>query len=269
MVQAVRMSATAGKPISVPYGNFSANGVCFRRGEFTLVAAGPGSGKSALMLNMLQRGNGHGHVHPTVYFSADSGPAQVFQRSATIACNNHGYAYDMAGVEQIAKDEGGHAWLEDLVRQDASHIRYSFDSTLTTDGIMDELESYGMVYGEWPEVIVIDNLMNVDAGSGEEFTDLNEASFFLNDLARDTNAAVIALHHVGGQHEDGDKPIPLGGLRGKVSKLPSMILTLHRVEDEMKVSVVKNRAGRAQADGGWGVELQCNLAYMAFRWVGD
>ena len=107
--------------------------------------------------------------------------------------------------------------------------------------------------------------MNIDSGFEDEFRGLGEASFFLLNIARDTGAAVIALHHVGGEHEGGGAPIPLSGLRGKVSKLPALILTLHRA-DGMRVSVVKNRSGKSDPSGNYGVSLRADLARM---WIGD
>lgn len=182
----------------------------------------------------------------------------MFQRAAAIATG-----YELSEVERLL-NEGGLESLEAKVKTSARHIRWSFQSALDMDRVEDELEAYALIMGEWPEVIVFDNLMNIDAGFDDEFRNLGEASFFLLALARKTGAAVIALHHVGGEHETGGKPIPLGGLRGKVSKLPALILTLHRNSDtEMRVSVVKNRSGKADPSGAYGVHLRADLARMS------
>ena len=210
---------------------------------------------SALVQNIVQRGNDEGHRLPTLYFSADSDATTMFTRSAAMATG-----YEMGEVERLM-EEGGQEMLEERVRQASAHVQYSFQSTLDYDAIEDELQAYALVHGAWPQVIVADNLMNIDSGFEDEFRGLGEASFFLLNIARDTGAAVIALHHVGGEHEGGGAPIPLSGLRGKVSKLPALILTLHRA-DGMRVSVVKNRSGKSDPSGNYGVSLRADLARM-------
>ena len=213
---------------------------------------------SALAQNIVTRGDGNGTVARTFYFSADSDAQTMFTRSAAMSTG-----YEMSEVERLMR-EGGMEMLDARVRQATAHINYSFKSTLDVDYMMDELTAYAHVYGEWPEVIVADNLSNIEVGVDDEWRGLGEASFFLMDLARDTGAAVIALHHVSGEHEAGGRPIPLSGLRGKVSKLPALILTLHRAQG-LKVSVTKNRSGRADPGGNFGVELTADLARMSFE----
>lgn len=255
LTQGRRKTADQGTPIPTPFKSFGYNGIHFRRGGLSLVAAAPGGGKSAFVQNLVQRGNDEGHVVPSIYFSADSDATTMFTRSAAIATG-----YEMDEVERLMK-EGGHEMLEERVRVASGHVQYSFQSTLDFDYIEEELEAYATVHGDWPKIMVFDNLMNIDSGFEDEFRGLGEASFFMLNLARDTGAAVIALHHVGGEHEGGGKPIPLSGLRGKVSKLPSLILTLHRAEG-MSVSVVKNRSGKANPSGDFGVRLHADLARM-------
>lgn len=48
---------------------------------------------------------------------------------------------------------------------------------------------------------------------------------------------------------------------GITSKLPALILTLHRA-DGMRVSVVKNRSGKSDPSGNYGVSLRADLARM-------
>jgi len=65
---------------------------------------------------------------------------------------------------------------------------------------------------------------------------------------------VIGLHHVTGPHNDGDKPIPLSGIKGQIGRVPEMIMTLHRVPNEfgpdaLNISTVKNRGGKSDPSG--------------------
>jgi hypothetical protein len=88
---------------------------------------------------------------------------------------------------------------------------------------------------------------------------------YLHDMARKSGACVVGLHHVQGQYNDADRPIPMSGVKGQISRVPEMILTLHRGRetfgaDTLRVSTVKNRAGREDPSG---------LDYVELSWVGD
>lgn len=257
LTQGRRLSASQGAPIPTPFKSFQHNGIHFRKGSLSLVAAAPGAGKSALVQSIVQRGDGDGGKASAFYFSADSTANEVFTRAAAMATG-----YQLGEVERLMA-EGGQDMLEAAVKSEAGHVRYSFKSSLTLDDVDEELAAYATVYGAFPDIIVVDNLMDLDAGMDDEFRNLGEASLYLKDTARLTGAAVIALHHVGGEHENGGKPIPLGGLRGKVSKIPALVLTLHRASG-LKVSVVKNRSGKADPSGNYGVELSADLSRMWF-----
>jgi hypothetical protein len=79
-------------------------------------------------------------------------------------------------------------------------------------------------------------------------------------MARTTSACVIGLHHVTGGYNDADRPIPLSGVKGQITRVPEMVWTLHRVpqefgSDKLMVSTVKNRGGRSDPSGTDFVEL--------------
>jgi replicative DNA helicase len=237
----------------------------FRKGQLTLVAAGPGSGKSALVQYMLQRGNGCGVDDPerlvnrTFYFSADSDQTTMWKRSAAIAT---GHTQD--SIDELLF-ENNIGFMEEQVRRSAGHMRFDYNSSPSDEYVLESIAAYASAYGSYPETIVMDNLKNLSIDGAEgEFQALEEACGFLHDLARDTNAAVIALHHVTGEMEDGTKPIPLSGLRGKVSKTPEVCVTLHRRDGNMFISPVKNRNGVADASGQWILPVHVDLARMIF-----
>lgn len=228
-----------------------------RRGQLTLVAAPPGTGKSLFAHALAQRGNDQGVVEPTLYFSADSDSGVMFKRATAIATG-----YTTQDIDRLVED-GDVAGLEAAVAASTGHIRLDFKSQVTDQDMVDELQAYAEVWGRWPSIIVMDNLSNLSVeGSESEFHGLQEACFFLHDIARDSNAAVIATHHVSGEHEDGNKPIPLSGLRGKVSKTPELIYTMFRSGEIMNVSVVKNRNGAAFADGSNAIRIPVDLSRM-------
>lgn len=263
--QGRRKNAAAGEPLHLPFQVLNESRTYLRKGQLSLVAAGPGSGKTALVHNILQRGNGapvgdpSRLVNKTLYFSADSDSTTIWKRAAAMAT---GYTQD--AIDQFIFS-GNIAELEEAVRLAGNHMRWNFESSPTDEYMLNQIEGYASVMGAYPDVICLDNLKNLSIdGVDGEFQALEEGCAFLHDLARDTNAAIIVLHHVTGENEDGQKPIPLSGLRGKVSKTPEVVFTLHRREGSMFISPVKNRNGIADASGQWLLPLQVNLSTMSF-----
>lgn len=258
--QALRRSASSGEPIHTPVQAFQREGVHFRRGQLSLVAAGPGSGKSALIQAILHHGNGAGGVNTALYFSADTGPDVIYKRAAALATGN-----TQDSIEDMM-DNGNTESIEQAIRQTEAHITWNFSASPSESYVIEELKAYEGTYGCFPEVIVMDNLKDLYVeGVEDEFRALEEGCGFLKNLAKYTGSAVIALHHAGGAYEDGTSTIPLSGVRGKVSKTPAVILTIARAGEDMRVSVVKNRNGFADASGKWWHPIKADLARMAFN----
>lgn len=258
LTQARRKNTEAGEPLHLPFGVLRNTKTLIRRGQLTLIAGGPGTGKSAIVQSILQRGDDKGSHNSVLYFSADSDSGTMFKRSACIATG-----YEQDDVEAMV-EAGEVEGLEAEVNAATRHQVFDYRSSPSPEDIMLEVEAYLAVYGTYPEAIVVDNLKNLFIDVEGEFQALEAACEFMHDLARDTNAAVITLHHVVGNLDDGLTPIPLSGLRGKVSKTPEVVLTLHRSENHLNVSPVKNRNGKAQADGKWVLPIYADMARMAY-----
>ncbi len=232
-------------------------GAFIRQGQLTLIAAAPGAGKSLFAQSLVHRGDDNGHTPDTLYFSADSDAGTFAQRAASIATG-----YQLADVQRLFED-GDDEGLEAAIAAQTGHMRMNYTSNVSDQDMLDEIDAYAEIFGKYPDCIVMDNLSNLSVeGSENEFHGLQQACFFLHDIARETNAAVITLHHVSGEHEGGDRPIPLSGLRGKVSKTPEAIFTLQRSGEVMNVSVVKNRSGRAFPDGSNAIQIPVDLSRM-------
>lgn len=260
--QARRKDSNAGQPIENPFSIVHSTESHIRRGQLTLIAGGPGTGKTAVLHNIIQRGNGkegdEKRVNTCLYFSADSDANTIFKRAVAIETG-----WEQSEIERLLR-EGRQAELDAIVDQAAGHFEWSFRSSPDDSDVQKEVEGYGTKHNEYPQIIVLDNLKNLYAGGGGEFEALEGNCEFLHMLAKDTGAAVIALHHVVGEAEDGVKPIPLSGLRGKVSKTPAVVWTLYRSPSHLNISPVKNRNGRADASGSWSLPILADLGRMQY-----
>ncbi len=249
---AMRASEGEGTPLPSVFPQLELLGAKPRRGQVTLVAAGPGAGKSALVSEWV--------IHlfddlkqeklTGMYFSADTDRMTLGKRAAAgiIKCT-------LDEAEDWLKTNEGGIW--ESLQDSTDHIWACFDPQLTLDDIDEEIKVFALVTGEWPEFVVVDVLMNVHGDTSDgDHTAFAEAMKHFHTRARETNSAFFVLHHVVGSFEDSKEPIPLGGILGKVTKLARLVLTLHRTQDNMLgVSVVKNSSGKADTSG-WGVRTQ-------------
>ncbi|MFJ9900268.1 AAA family ATPase [Streptomyces sp. NPDC091280] len=246
LVQSVQARGEAGEPIPSPFGGLRRHEVEFRRGELSLVAAGPGTGKSIFAANLALAGN-----MPVLYFSADSNAATQLTRATAIITGQN--VRDIK--RKLVHDEFGE-YYADLGKR--WWIRWNFEARPTPGDIERDLACYFEVFGMDPHLIVVDNVTNVDGGAtpdAESFVfGLEAMCEYLAEMARDTNAHVLGLHHVVGEFSDGLNPIPLSGVKGKIGRVPSVILTIHKEIDGMDgrilhVSPVKNREGFEDSSG--------------------
>ena len=239
------------EPLPQVWNDLDSFDIKFRRGQVCMIAAAPNAGKSmfALIYSIQAK-------VPTLFFSADTDTATVMMRSAA-HISGHGQTI----VENKLREEP-YYYNDDL--QNISHIQWVFDSNPSLDDIEMEIKAYIELYGVSPELIVIDNLMNVAAEQDNEWAGLRQIMMELHDMARKTEACVIVLHHVSEQTEYGPANMPPArrAIHGKVSQLPSLILTLgySPTEGTLRVSPVKNRFGPMFADAGQYVALFVNFA---------
>lgn len=258
--QSAGIRGSAGDPIPTPWKAFEDLGIVLRRGQLVLVAAGPGIGKSAKVLTLILES---APPTPSLMFSADSDAFTQLSRSIAIVC-------DMtvaAAAEMILEDRITQDIKEDLA---SIPLLIDYDSSPTPHDIEEIVAAYYELCNEFPALIVVDNITNVvtDAtDSGDPFSGLEALMDYLHSMARVTGACVIGLHHVTGDYNNGDKPIPLNGVKGQITRVPEMVLTLHKkaIEDGRWIlcaSPVKNRGGKADPTGQTYAELEFDGATM-------
>lgn len=263
LVQSARIKGSAGEPIPNPSKALQKLGVEFRRSELSLVAAGPGTGKSLLAMNVALYGS-----MPVMYWSADSNAATQLSRATAMLTGD-----DIRDVKK-ALLEGKFQEYERAL-SDKWWVRMSYEAMPTPSDMEADLETYYEVFGCHPHLCVVDNITNVDnggAGDAESFTfGLEGMCEYLSDMARQTESHVMALHHVTGEFSDGLKPIPLSGVKGKIGRVPALILTIHREPDEvgmnrvLNVSSVKNREDVADPSGQTFARLELDSTTLRLK----
>lgn len=217
-----------------------------------MIAAAPGVGKSALALDLAMR-----LPLRSLYISADTDSFTMGLRAAAKMTG-----HPQTQVERGMSDPALAQMYGDVLAK-IWNLRFSFDCSSMED-VRDEVFAYATAHGEFPPgLIVVDNLVNVADGE-DDYRAMRSAVSDLDRLAHNTGAHVMVLHHATGRYEDGDTPIPQSGLENKVAKIPAQILTLTRVNSDMRVHVVKNRAGKADPRGGLHAGLYVDLATMRF-----
>lgn len=238
--------------IELPFAGLTRLGFGLAKGQLGMIAAAPGVGKSAIALQIALACNLR-----TLYVSADTDDWTMGVR--TLAhLSGHPQAYVTACLE------GGYTVDElDLALYQARHVSFSFDS-YTTKEIRDDVLAYEVVHGASPELIVVDNLLNIARGGEDDLSSQTRAMDELHALGQMTGAHVLVLHHATGTYDDGDRPIPLSGLANKLSKLPAQVLTLHRKDPYVFACVVKHRQGKADPSGSMQVRLRFDGERMRF-----
>ncbi len=241
---------TKATPLPDVWKNLVKQSIKFRRGQVCMVAAAPNAGKSMFALIYAIKAQ-----VPTLFFSADTDTATVMIRTAA-----HLSGHSQLTVENnINKSQRYY----DPYLAKASHIQWVFDSSPSLDDIEMEVKAYVELYGVMPELIIIDNLMNVAAETDNEWAGLRAIMMELHDMARKTEACVLVLHHVSEQSEYGSPmmPPPRRAIHGKVSQLPALILTLgyDPTQGLLRIASVKNRFGPHFADASQWASLFVNF----------
>jgi hypothetical protein len=250
MRQSLFIKGNAGDPLPTVWKSLENRGTRFLRGQLCLVCAGPGVGKSALILNYALKAK-----VPTLYFSADSDAFTQLSRSLSIVTGE-----PMDKTTKMVRDGDLGPSVDDFVD---IPIRFNYSASPTLTQIEASMRSYEEVYGDYPALVVVDNITNVRTGGDHDddpFSGLEALLDELHVMARFTGACVIGLHHVTGTYNDADRPIPLSGVKGQVARVPELVLTLHKVieqfgPDSLRVSTVKNRGGKSDPSGSEFVSL--------------
>lgn len=227
-----------------------------RRGQILMIAGQPGSQKSGFALWYARRSKVR-----TLYFSADMDAHTAITRHAAEMSG-----FTVESVSDAIEEEAIGFFEADLL---ASNISFCFDSSPTLDDIADELAAYVELNDAYPELVVLDNALNVEAQIGEESAGLRLILKETHRLARETGAAVFVLHHTR-EEATPRLPQPRSAISGKVSQLPERILTVALDDRDMcfMLAPVKNRGGKQDATGSTFFRLKAKPETATFeRWI--
>ena len=218
----------------------ASNGIRFRRGQVTMIAGQPNSGKSLLALFYAVKSG-----VPTLYISADTDAYTTAIRAAAVITGSQ-----VNTVEEAFSSGTGYEFYEEELGT-LKHLRFDFDPSPTLDDIQLSIQAYGEAFGEYPHLLIIDNLLNIAALHDNEWTGMRDIAKAMHHIARETDAAVFMLHHTTEAEGRPELPPSRKSIQGKISQLPEMILTVAMDHDtsEYRIACVKNRFAKNSAAG--------------------
>jgi len=234
LLQVVRSTSEAGQDLPEILPALSAATIKFRRGQLHVVAGQPGGGKT--LLSLWYAINSGVNV---LYFNADSDQGTIVNRASAILMDK-----TVDEVKGMLESDAAFS-VEDKLLDLSRRIRIEPNPHPTLDDIYEETEAYVELFGCPPDLIVVDNLLNLAAAHDNEWTAMRDAMSAMHSLARETESAVVVLHHVSENDSKPEYPAPRKALLGKVSQLPELILTVAMSGDRYMVAAVKNRDGIA------------------------
>lgn len=233
--------------------SLASDGVRFRRGQVTMIAGQPNSGKSLLALFYAVKSG-----VPTLYISADTDAYTTAIRAAAVVTGN-----TVGSIEEAFNSGNGFEFYQDELAS-LTHLQFSFDPSPTLDDIDLSIKAYGEAFGEWPHLIIVDNLMNIAALHDNEWTGMRDIAKAMHHIARETDAAVFMLHHTSENEGKPEMPPARKAIQGKISQLPEMILTvaLDPHSGDYRVACVKNRFAKHSASGDMFTTLYADASRM-------
>ena len=205
-----------------------------------MIAGAPNAGKSLIALWMAVQ-----MKVPTLYISADTdGYTTAIRASAMIT------GHKVSTVEEAFSSGAGQDFYGQEL-ESIKHLQFDFAPSPTLDEIDLAIRAYGEAYGEYPHMIIVDNAMNVVSMAGDDWSGLREIAKAMHHIARETEAAVVLLHHTSEAEGKPDLPPSRKAIQGKIAQLPEMILTVALVphSGEFRVDCVKNRFSKHSATG--------------------
>jgi AAA domain-containing protein len=238
LARAFGRSGNTGRPLPETYKAFTVNKVLFRQSATSMIAGAPGAYKSTLALNLLVRWAKAGIYG--LYFSADADEFTTAKRTAAILT---GRTVDT--VEAGMRSSSAHTYRTALMAME--HTRWVYKAA-DIEEIDRHMRGFEAVYGSFPQIVVIDNLLNMSE-VGDDWTACREFLRNLDILARASECHVCVLHHTSESAYSQGFPPPRSAIMGKISQFPRLIITIGANLGTLNVAVVKNTNGPGDPSG--------------------
>lgn len=238
------------------------NGFDPRHGQVIMIAGRSGSQKSGFAMWWVDE-----MALDTIYFSGDM---SAFTASSRIASKRSGLTTDE--VEYALKAGGEHreSVFEYLAE---SRITFSFGSPITWRAIDEELDAFVELHNKFPDIIVLDNLMDFE-GAESDYTAQMSVMQGVTELARDTGATVIIMHHASDKswdaRNDPFSPPSRQEVKGGLSEKPELSLSVALDPNNLNfnVAIIKQRQGPQDPTARRWTTLRCEPALTRFHQIG-
>lgn len=234
---------SGGEPLPTVFPTLEREGIRPRKGQVMMITGQPNGFKSGLALywaiGLAKKGL-------TVYYvSADTDPHDSKVRAAAMLSGHR-----MDDVEREYLNNTAGADYYDELLSELTTVRFDFETDPTWHYMTEGLMAFNEMWGDYPDVVVIDNLLNVVAETEDQWAGMKEVTKGLHRMAWLTGSSVFVLHHQNEGEGDPKVPAPRKRIAGKVSQIPELILSLAFDSHAglLQVAAVKNRSGKHSAD---------------------
>jgi AAA domain len=232
--------------------------VDFRRGQVIMITGRPKSGKSMFAQWMVEQWPGE----PCLYCSWDMPAATAQLRQAAVLTGHT--TQEM--YPHLANEGPGAGYYLDAL--ETSNVVFSFDTQPVEDDLIEEINACVEMWERYPSVIVCDNLLNV-RGAEEDHRIQKQILREFQQIARDTGAMVIVLHHARETQSDTSRPPTAAETDGKVTQIPDLVLSVSNDGgSNFYLSAVMNRNGRMDPNSHDPVRISCDLSRVQFAGPG-
>ena len=217
-------------------------GVRPRQGEQIMIAGRSGTQKSGFALWWTLQMN-----LPTLYFSADMSPFQASARTASCLMGE-----TTESVEIGMRDARVRA--EYMERLKDCNISFSFGSPIRWANVEQELNAYVETWNSYPNIIVIDNLMDVEYAESD-YTEQMNVMQSLHDLGRETGMNQLVLHHASDKsmnaRSDPYSPPGRDEIKNGLGEKPELVLgvALDPHNQDYRIAPLKQRMGKCDPTG--------------------
>lgn len=245
VARALRRSGSMGEPLPDVYQTLAEAQIKFRRGGTSILAGWPGAFKSTFAINCLVRW-AKDPAFVALYISADSDNFTVAKRCSSIITGD-----PMTLVEETLR-EGSYA----KPLRTLSNVHWEF-RPLNIQQLDERLVALNQMHGKMPDLVVIDNLMNV-VSNPTDYSGQMTMCRDLDTVSRAAGSHVMILHHTHELSQNTKMPAApqaVWELHGRVAQFPRLILTLaaqanpEQDKSHLMLACVKNTNGPADRTG--------------------